>query len=200
MKKVLLWFIAVLWLPLASAAQFTEGTNYDEIKPVATKQPEVMEFFSYYCPHCYSFEPVMAQLRQSLPDNVVLRKNHVDFLGRDMGVEMSRAYAIANLLGVEEKMNAAIFDAIQKKRQLPADRNDVRQLFIDNGIPADEFDSAVDSFAVNGKLAQMQRNTAEFNIRGVPTVIVNGKYKVNPGSVKSVEEYIELVTYLTTLK
>ena len=39
-----------------------------------------------------------------------------------------------------------------------------------------EFDSAAASFAVNGKLAQMQRNTADFNVRGVPTVIVNGSY------------------------
>jgi len=199
MKKVLLWFIAVLWLPLANAAQFTEGTHYDEIKSVATKQPEVLEFFSYYCPHCYSFEPIMAKLQQALPDNVAFHKSHVDFLGRDMGVEMSRAYAIANLLGVEEKISAAIFSAIHEKKQLPADRDAVRQLFIDNGVPAEEFDSAAASFAVNGKLAQMQRNTADFNVRGVPTVIVNGKYKVISGSVNSIEEYIELVTYLTTL-
>ena len=40
-------------------------------------------------------------------------------------------------------------------------------------VPAEEFDGAVDSFAVSGMVSQFDRNTESYNVRGVPAFLVN---------------------------
>lgn len=197
MKKLFVFIFALCLIPQAFASTgFKEGIHYDVVRQQATANPEVMEFFSYFCPHCYAFEPIIKDLKAKLPKNVEFKRNHVSFLGGEMGEEMVRAYAVAKILGVDDKINPAIFKAIHKDRQQLTSRDDIRQIFIDNGVSGEDFDGAVNSFAVNGLVAQMDKNTRDFKVRGVPTVIVNGKYKVKTGSVHSEDEYINLVKYL----
>jgi len=64
-------------------------------------------------------------------------------------------------------------------------RDDLRVIFIDAGIEGKKFDAAVNSFAVNGMVSRMDKNTRDKKIQGVPAVIVNGKYQINMGSLKS---------------
>ena len=201
MKKVLFFLAAMLMIPMVHAApEFKEGVNYDVVKQTATAQPEVMEFFSYYCPHCSTFEPIVEQLQKELPQGVPLKKNPVGFLGREMGPEMQRAYAVASLLNVEAKLTPAIFNKIHPQRQPPMSRNDVKQIFVDNGVPADEFDGAIDSFAVAGMVSQFDRNAETYNLRGVPAFLVNGKYMVKIESISSQEQFSQLVQFLLAKK
>ncbi|MGL5285066.1 MAG: DsbA family protein [Aeromonas sp.] len=201
MKKILLFIAAMLMLPMAYAApEFQEGVNYDVVKPTGTAKPEVMEFFSYFCPHCYQFEPISAELQKSLPAGTAFKKNPVNFLGREMGPELQRAYAVATLLEVEPKITPVMFDQIHAKRQPPQSRDDVKALFVDNGVKAEDFDGAVDSFAVSGLVAQYDRNTENFQIRGVPAFLINGKYLVKIESISSQDQFNRLVNFLLTKK
>lgn len=201
MKKVLFFLAAMLMIPMVHAApQFKEGVNYDVVSQTGSAQPEVMEFFSYFCPHCAKFEPIAEDLKKSLPEGVPMKKNPVAFLGREMGPEMQRAYAVANLLNVEGKLTPAIFDKIHIQRQIPQSRADVKQVFVDNGVPAEEFDGAVDSFAVSGMVSQFDRNTESYNVRGVPAFLVNGKYMVKIESITSQEQFNQLVKFLLAKK
>ncbi|MDO6685794.1 MULTISPECIES: thiol:disulfide interchange protein DsbA/DsbL [unclassified Agarivorans] len=200
MKKLLIGLMAMLALPMAMAADFKEGTHYDVIKQTATAKPEVIEFFSYYCPHCFKFEPVAESIKKSLPEGVAFKKNHVSFIGGSMGEEMVRAFAAAEMLEVEPAISHAIFDSIHNKRQNFTSRDDLRSIFVANGVDGKKFDSAANSFVVNGMVSQMEKNTINYKIRGVPALVVNGKYQVNTGSVKSIEELNELVSYLANLK
>jgi protein dithiol oxidoreductase (disulfide-forming) len=201
MKKVLFFLAAMLMIPMVHAApEFKEGVNYDVVKQTGSAQPEVLEFFSYYCPHCAKFEPIAADLKKNLPEGVPMKKNPVAFLGREMGPEMQRAYAVASLLNVEGKLTPAIFDKIHTQRQYPQSRTDVKQIFVDNGVPGEEFDGAVDSFAVSGMVSQFDRNTESYNIRGVPAFLVNGKYMVKIESITSQEQFNQLVKFLLAKK
>ncbi|MFQ2104096.1 thiol:disulfide interchange protein DsbA/DsbL [Aeromonas rivipollensis] len=201
MKKVLFFLAAMLMIPMVHAApEFKEGVNYDVVTQTGSAQPEVLEFFSYFCPHCAKFEPIAADLKKSLPEGVPMKKNPVAFLGREMGPEMQRAYAVANLLNVEGKLAPVIFDKIHTQRQVPQSRADVKQIFVDNGVPAEEFDGAVDSFAVSGMVSQFDRNTESYNIRGVPAFLVNGKYLVKIESITSQEQFNQLVKFLLAKK
>ena len=201
MKKVLFFLAAMLMIPMVHAApQFKEGVNYDVVSQTGSAQPEVMEFFSYFCPHCAKFEPIAEDLKKSLPEGVPMKKNPVAFLGREMGPEMQRAYAVASLLNVEGKLTPAIFDKIHTQRQYPQSRADVKQIFVDNGVPAEEFDGAVDSFAVSGMVSQFDRNTESYNVRGVPAFLVNGKYMVKIESITSQEQFNQLVKFLLAKK
>ena len=201
MKKVLFFLAAMLMIPMVHAApEFKEGVNYDVVKQTGSAQPEVLEFFSYYCPHCAKFEPIAEDLKKNLPEGVPMKKNPVAFLGREMGPEMQRAYAVASLLNVEGKLTPAIFDKIHTQRQYPQSRTDVKQIFVDNGVPAEEFDGAVDSFAVSGMASQFDRNTESSNIRGAPAFLVNGKYLVKIESITSQAQFNQLVKFLLAKK
>ncbi|MEG0008618.1 thiol:disulfide interchange protein DsbA/DsbL [Aeromonas lusitana] len=201
MKKVLFFLAAMLMIPMVHAApEFKEGVNYDVVTQTGSAQPEVLEFFSYFCPHCAKFEPIAEDLAKNLPEGVPMKKSPVAFLGREMGPEMQRAYAVANLLNVEGKLTPAIFDKIHTQRQVPQSRADVKQIFVDNGVPAEEFDGAVDSFAVSGMVSQFDRNTETYNVRGVPAFLVNGKYMVKIESITSQEQFNQLVKFLLAKK
>ncbi|MGL5409358.1 MAG: DsbA family protein, partial [Shewanella sp.] len=129
MKKIIFFLAAMLMIPMVQAApEFKEGVNYDVVKQTGSAQPEVLEFFSYYCPHCATFEPIVDGLKKELPQGVALKKNPVAFLGGDMGKETQRAYALANLLKVEEKVTPALFSKIHTERKPPKDRAEIKQL------------------------------------------------------------------------
>lgn len=197
MKKIFLMLAALLLVPLAQAAPlFKEGVHYEIVKQAASAKPEVTKFFSYYCPHCFQFEPIFEKLQAELPEGVTIKGNPVAFLGKDMGSELQRAYALATLLKVEPKISAALFQRIQVERKLPQDRDEVKALFESQGVTAQEFDGGIDSFAVTGLVAQYDRNTQSLNIRGVPATVVNGKYLVKSEALTSAEEYVSLVKFL----
>ncbi|MGN5061009.1 thiol:disulfide interchange protein DsbA/DsbL [Aeromonas sp. 6P] len=200
MKKVLFFLAAMLMIPMVHAApEFKEGVNYEVVKQTATAKPEVMEFFSYFCPHCATFEPIVDQLKAGLPEGVPFKKNPVNFMGGEMGPEMQRAYAVAHLLNAEDKVSPAIFSKMQQ-RQYPTSRDDVKKIFVDNGVPAEEFDGAVDSFAVSGMVSQFDRNMESYNIRGVPAFLVNGKYMIKIESISSQGQFDKLVQFLLAKK
>lgn len=186
MKKIFIFLAAMMILPLANAAKFEEGVHYEVIAEQATAKPEVAEYFSYFCPHCNRFEPVMMDVTKRLEgSDIKVQKNHVSFIGRQMGVEMQKAFAASELLKVEEKISPAIFSAIHDEKRRMTSRDDLRVIFTDAGIEGKKFDAAVNSFAVNGMVSRMDKNTRDKKIQGVPAVIVNGKYQINMGSLKS---------------
>ncbi|MFT5879683.1 MAG: thiol:disulfide interchange protein DsbA [Moritella sp.] len=202
MKKLFVLIIAMLFLPVVNATQFKEGVHYDVIAEQASAKPEVAEYFSYYCPHCNEFEPVMTDVTKRLADTEIkVEKNHVSFIGRAMGVEMQKAFATAELLNVEHEVSMALFAAIHEQKRHFSSRDDIRTVFTDAGIDGQKFDAAINSFAVDGKVTRMDKNTADKKIRGVPALIVNDKYQINMSSLQaSGEEFniklAELIKYL----
>lgn len=201
MKKMFVLLAGLLMAPFLQAApQFKENVNYEIIRQTNTPKPEVMEFFSYFCPHCYQFEPIITELKKQLPADVTFKRTPVAFLGKEMGPELQRAYAVADLLKVEDKVSPVFFNRIQAERNPPQNRADVRALFEKAGVDGKEFDGAVDSFAVTGMVAQYDRNTGSMNIRAVPSTVVNGKYLVKTEGIKSTEEYMALVKFLLEKK
>lgn len=201
MKKVYALLIGLFLLPLSvQAADFKEGTNYEVISQTATEKPEVLEFFSFYCPHCFKFEPLMANLEKELPADVTVKKSHVNFLGGAIADDVTKAYAAADLLNVKDEVTSIIFDRIHTQRKAINNEQDILDIFTKAGVEEKDAKAALASFPVNGMASQMKRNTENFKIRGVPTLIVNGKYKVNTGSVKSSQEFNELVLFLTKKK
>ncbi|MBP7664764.1 MULTISPECIES: thiol:disulfide interchange protein DsbA/DsbL [Shewanella] len=199
MKKVLLMAAALLLAPLAvSAVEYQEGVHYTVINDgPATAKPEITEFFSFYCPHCFTFsKTVVPKILTDKPEGVAFNQAHVDFIGKEMGVEMSRAFAVAHQLNVDEKMDAALFSAIHEKKQHFTNRDDVRAVFIANGVDGKTFDAAAESFMVKAQMAKMKRDTENAKLTGVPALVVNGKYRVETGAIKSYDELLEIAFYL----
>lgn len=186
-----------------NAQELTAGKEYIEVRQAPSAQKEVLEFFSFYCPHCYAFEldyKIPSKIKEGLPEGAVLKQYHVDFLGRQ-SENLTRAWALAMALGVEEKVKTPLFEAAQKNAFNSMD--DIRAVFLANGITAEQFDNGINSFAVNGLVNKQKQAAEAFNIRGVPAFFVNEQYQINAegfSEVKSWEEfsqrYVDAVLFL----
>lgn len=211
MKKLSAWVLAALVLPLSVfAAQFEEGKHYEVIAEQATAKPEVKEFFSFYCPACFGFEPKVQALSKKLPEGVELKKVHVDFL-RQASPEtqntMARAYLVGKNLGKGNDVASALFNHIHVEHKAFSSDDDVKAVVVAAGVDAATYDKAIKSFAVVGAAKQMKKDQDNLSNRrvlsGVPMFVVNGKYKIlNQGLSRDNQdqEFNELVSYLLTLK
>ncbi|UVK77882.1 MAG: thiol:disulfide oxidoreductase DsbA [Sodalis sp. Fse] len=205
MKKI--WF-AMMSIMLAfntSAVQFTEGKQYIQLKNSFTNEPQVLEFFSFYCSHCYQFEQVYNisnKIKKALPTDIKITKYHVDFLG-PLGKQLTQAWSVAIALEVEDKVSPLIFDALQKIHTVQTSE-DIRSIFIKAGVNAEKYDSAWNSFVVKLLVEQQKKAAADLQLRGVPAMFINGKYMVkNDGLDMSsmdayTKQFADVVEFLLT--
>lgn len=207
MKKIWLALAGMVLAFSASAAQFTDGKQYITLAKPVQGEPQVLEFFSFYCPHCYQFEHVLHvsdNVKKKLPEGVKMTKYHVEFLG-PLGKQLSQAWAVAMALGVEDKITAPMFDGIQKT-QTVNNEADIRKVFIDAGVKGEEYDAAWNSFVVKSLVAQQEKAASDLQLQGVPAMFVDGKYQLNPQGMDTsnmetfVQEYANTVKFLVGKK
>lgn len=117
--------------------------------------------------------------------------------------KLTRALIVAEKLKVAEKINDAIFDAIHKERKKFTTDEQVRQVFIDNGVDGKTFDKAYKSFSVKGLANKQKKLQSELSTKssfiGVPAFIVNGKYQIDRSKLNNMDDYNNLIAYLLTL-
>lgn len=209
MKKIWFALVGLVLAFSASAAQFTDGQQYVSLPKPLAGEPQVMEFFSFFCPHCYQFERIYHisdAVKKNLPADTKVVKYHVDFLGGDFGPVVTHAWAVAMALGVEDKVTAPLFDGIQKTQTI-SDADSLKAAFINAaGISSQEYDAAWNSFAVKALVAQQEKAASDVDLRGVPAMFVNGKYMVNNGGLDTssmdnfAAEYANVVKFLVSQK
>ena len=164
-------------------AAFVEGTHYERIDvPVETglenespAQVEVVEVFSYMCIHCYSFDPLL-QSWKNMPEQAVF--NRVPAVFSDDWALMARAFTRQKFWAFQ--MHESLFNAIHVKPMNLRDQNQMASLFNESGeVSEEEFTKAYNSFFVRSRVMQAQAKSRAYGITGVPTMIVNGKYRVD---------------------
>jgi thiol:disulfide interchange protein DsbA len=210
MKKLVSLFVMLVLPLMASATNYQEGTHYTVVSAEATKKPEVREFFSFYCGHCFKFEPFMTSVKKQLPQDVKFEFNHVDFLrgaSPTMQQMLSKAVVVAEQMGMETKLMRAVFNYIHVQRAVFTSEKDIRNVFVLHGADGEKFDKLMKSFSVNTKAKQMKKKQDYYSTSGgltaVPAVIVNGRYKIENAALDKnnfEQDYKDLVKYLLTLK
>lgn len=214
MKKIFKPLL-VLLMPLlafsitACAEQYTEGKQYSKVSETISAKSEVREYFSVYCGHCFKFEPFMHVVKKNLPEGTAFERNHVDFLrGASPQIQqmITKAVVVAEQLGDDDKLVGAIFNYIHVQRAVITSEKDLRNIFVLNGVDGEKFDKLMKSFSVNSQAKMVKKYqeamTANRALTGVPTVIINGKYKVNNAELDKnnyEQDYQNLVKYLLTL-
>lgn len=175
-----------------------EPAGYETLSPAQpTHNPdkvEVIEFFWYGCPHCYSFEPSLEKWLKNLPKNVEFIRQPAVF--SDLWGKHAKAYFTAEALGVVDKVHTDLFDAIQNKKQHLETEDQLAKFFAEHGVNEAEFHNAYNSFLVDSKMRQAAATAGRYGVTGVPAIIVNGKYKTNGPLAGSQEKMIEVVNQL----
>lgn len=193
----------MLALPAAQAAGYSMDEQYTQLdKPVATA-PAVVEFFSFYCGPCYQFAEtyhVGSTVAQALPAGKKLTRYHVSLMGK-LGNELTEAWAVATVLGVEDKVEGAMFDAVQKQHSVNS-ADDIQRVFTAAGVDAATYENARHSLLVKGLIARQNEAVKAFEVRDTPSFYVAGKYKVDNAGMASTsvesyaKEYAAVVRYL----
>lgn len=166
----------------ASAApgqQPQAGRDYVEIVPNQptsdAKRVVVTEFFSYACPHCASFDPALAAWAKKLPADVLFERVAV-VVGREVWRTPARLYYALSSIGKAEELSPAVFRAIHMERADWRTDADVAAWVADHGVDRAQFTAAFNSFGTRSFVARADQVAAAHQIRGVPTVVVDGKY------------------------
>ncbi|NJA04734.1 thiol:disulfide interchange protein DsbA/DsbL [Methylococcaceae bacterium WWC4] len=189
--------IAILGLFCFTALVRAEG-GYETLTPAQPVQNpekvEVIEFFWYGCPHCYSLEPSMAEWLKTKPANVEFIRQPAVF--SDIWGKHAKAFFTAEALGVLDKVHADFFDTIQNKKQKLISEDELAKFFAEHGVKDEDFRNAYNSFMVDAKLRQAEAMGPRYGITGVPALIINGKYKVTGQSAKSQANMISVTNEL----
>lgn len=176
----------------APAAPYVELTN-----PVPVAVPgkiEVVELFWYGCPHCYAFEPVINPWVAKLPSDVNFVRIPAMFGGPwDAHGQM---FLTLEAMGVESKVHSAVFEAIQKEHKRLTTPEEMAEFLATQGVDKDKFLATFNSFAIKGKIVQAKELAKKYEISGVPTMIVNGKYRFDVGSAGGAEQALQLADKL----
>ncbi|MCK2150870.1 MULTISPECIES: thiol:disulfide interchange protein DsbA/DsbL [Marinobacter] len=182
----------------ASAETWEEGTHYQELDtPVRTADNgkiEVAEVFWYGCPHCYNFKPVVEAWEEDMADDVEFVMLPAA-LGRSWEPH-ARAYYALDAMGELNKVHDALFDALAGERRQLNTPEALADFVAGHGVDGEAFLKNYQSFGVNARMQQAQAKIRGARITGVPTMLINGKYKVSASMAGSHEAVLDVVDYL----
>ena len=182
-----------------SSGAFQAGKDYTEVpsaqKPADPKRITVEEFFWYGCSHCFALDPAVEQWRATKAADVDFSRVP-NTLGRPEGEVHSRAYYVAQTLGILDKTHKPLFDTIHVQHLPMNDLAAIRALYVATaGIKASDFDGVASSFVVDSGMRRAEALARTYVIRSVPNVIVGGRYLVasQPNTFKVVDYLIDKI-------
>lgn len=201
MWKTLLSAFLFLGMSLSAQAaenEYVAGQHYIELEtPVRTADPskvEVTEMFGYPCPHCNTFEPMLNAWHHKQADDVDFKRVPVVF-GRSWE-PMARAYYTAELLKAVDKTHQPMFDAVHLQKKRFRNVEELADFYASLGVDKEKFEKTFNSFAVNTKLGQGDSKVRSYQVDGVPSLVVNGKYRITAATAGGQKEMLDVVNYL----
>jgi len=199
MKKLtgILLIMFSLVMP-APAQEFDQDVNYFELlvpQPVSTGDKiEVLELFWYGCPHCYSLEPYLVKWLKNKPDFVEFVRLPA-VLNRSWAFD-ARVYYTFIALGLVDKLHEPYFDSIHKERKRMKSVEEVAAWAAEQGVDPKAILDTFNSFGVDSMLANANQMSGRYETDGVPTIIVDGKYRTKVSLAGGQNELIDLMNYL----
>jgi thiol:disulfide interchange protein DsbA len=180
-------FVAIFFLLLSfglisnsgiRAADIVEGKDYTVL---ANPQPiqdsnkiEVLEFFWYGCPHCYSLHPHLKTWLMTAPGHVDFR--YVPAIFRPTWVSGAKIFYTLEAMGMTHALHDKIYDALHRDK---IDLNDETALFDwieKQGVDRKKFESTYNSFGVQNQVTRSTQMSRQYQLTGVPALVINGKY------------------------
>ena len=174
---------------------FKEDIDYIVVAENKTTSPELREFFSFWCGHCFSLQGDFDKIEQTYP-KASFERNPVSMLGGHMGPESQRALVVAKNMGIEDLYVKELFNQMHNEGNIPMSHEQMTHFMTSIGMPKDKFDREFNSFPVIGAVAQFDKWAKDADIDAVPEILVNGKYLVTMESVSDLQELIDLIGYL----
>lgn len=196
-------FSLVFLTSFAFANDYAPGKGYELIsnpQPVlADGRTHVEEVFWFGCPHCFHLEPSIEKWEKSLPSNVSFTKMPASF--NKTWASHAQLFYTVEALGLSKKLNPAIFKALHLEKQRLLNQAEQREFVVANSdTTAEQFDKTYRSFSVKSQIKRADKRVRNYQITGVPAVVVNGKYLVSVSTAGSEEEFFNVLNHLINKK
>jgi protein dithiol oxidoreductase (disulfide-forming) len=178
-------------------APYTEGSEYVTLpgphqRYSSDGKVEVVEVFSYGCIHCAHFAPIAEKLRKELPPGVVFKLMPAPFSAE--WLPFARAYYAAKQLGVVERTHLALFDAKFAQNYPINSMDELADFYARQGVNRDKFMSIATSDETTAKMKSDLALIQKWGVDGTPSLVVNGKYRVN--NVQTPDELAAVALWL----
>ncbi|MBS0497645.1 MAG: thiol:disulfide interchange protein DsbA/DsbL [Gammaproteobacteria bacterium] len=164
--------------PTGANAEIVEGKDYTVLaKPQPAESSgkiEVLEFFWYGCPHCYSLHPHLKNWLANIPGDVSFQ--YVPAILRPNWVSAAKIFYAIEALGITGSLHDKVYDAIHRDK---IDLNNESVLFDwieKQGIDRKKFENTYQSFAVQNQVSRSTQMSRQYQLTGVPALVINGKY------------------------
>lgn len=195
-------WLGLIGLSLALFAGTAAAQGKPAYKPLANPQTvesgekiEVVEFFWYGCSHCYDLEPFLKKWTARLPKDVEFRR--VPAVLTERWLPNARTFYTLEAMGLLDRLHGEVFDAIHIDRVNINDEKIQLEWMAKKGVDRSKFTEAWKSFSVQSKTKRAVQLTQSFDVTGVPTLVVDGKYTTSvamagspEGLMKTLDELI----------
>lgn len=196
LKQLILRTLAVAsigaGLAFAPATYAQADARYVTVEPAQPSDTagkvEVLEFFAYTCPHCYTMEPMTAKWAQTLPENVAFKRVPVAF---NAGMaDLQKLYFSLEALDRLD-LHPKVFQAIHRERKRIYDFDAMADWMETQGVKRSDFEAAFKSFGINNKVSRANELAKNYNIEGTPSIAIGGRYVTSPSQTGTYEGTIE---------
>jgi thiol:disulfide interchange protein DsbA len=177
---------------------FVAGEHYIVLdEPVATRDSskiEVLEMFSYGCPHCYEFESQIHAWRKQQASDVDFWYSPAVW-SKTMGL-YARAFYAARALNVMDDIHFPLFTSIVVEQRKLSNESELAEFFAEHGVDKETFVEAMQSPAVIKQAEAAEARVRSYKPVGVPEIVVNGKYRVDRMHAGGLTEMLMVTDYL----
>ena len=185
----------------AGQAQFQAGREYlrlDPARPVTTgSRIEVLEFFYYGCPICYEFQPHMSRWLYQAPAYVSLQR--VPVLSSENWEPFAKLYYSLEILGEVGRLHWPIYDNFHFDGKKLNEARDMIDWVSHNGVDRDKFINTLESDEVKSRLERSRELVKLYEVRGVPSVVVDGKFLTSARLAGGTRQLAQVVDFLVKL-
>lgn len=198
----------LLLLVAVTAAQarpaYRLGIHYDVIEPAQRvfserqDRVEVVEMFWYGCRTCYAIQKVLGQWRRKQQD--LIDYVRLPAVTEEAMLPLARAFFTAEVLGVTDRTHIPLFTAIHAFRRRLDDEDTLAVFFSEQGISEAAFRQAYEGTVVADGIRRARIMGRRYGIRGVPTLVVDGRYRVDASQVSGAPQLIDVLDYLVALE
>lgn len=160
----------------------TAGKDFQPVNPPQPTETgskiEVIEFFSYACPHCHTLESPLAAWLKKKPADVEFRRVPVVF--NDSWVPFARLYFTLEAMGLVDKLHRDVFAAVHDQKLRLQDQQVMFDWVATKGVDRKKFADTYNSFTVQSRTQRAPDATKRYNVEFTPAVVVNGRYLTAP--------------------
>lgn len=175
------------------SVSWEEGKHYSLMESHGGLEKTVLEVFWYGCPHCRKMESVIQNWKTNhMPEDYTMMV--VPATPNPVWASHAALYYGLKSLGLEEQYRNDVFEMFSEQR----DAEYLENWFEDRNINKEDINQALKDEDVIAEVKADSKIQAHYleKSKGVPAIIVNGKYLINLRAFKEYENAFSLVDYL----